>query len=130
MAYLPKFFDTFQALINAGIDVKSRPGMLDPLIALTTNHLTHLGYFLMARLLIESGCCVNGKDDRGRTALIIISADYYGSKLYELVRLLVERGADASVRDNDGLNAVNYLEQRHFLGSLGISKLFTVLIGI
>ena len=123
--FVPKFCDTFQALIAAGADVTWKtPGGWNALVVLTSHHLKHLDYFLMARLLIERGADVNAKDEPGRTVLLMVAAEYEGSKLYELIRLLKEHGADTKVRDHNGFNAANFLERRHYLGYCDMLRLY------
>src|SRR5690349_830095 len=59
------------------------------------------------RALLDRGLDPNGRDARGRTALIVAmqgSASEYKviPPAEDIARLLVERGAQINVRDNDG----------------------------
>jgi ankyrin repeat protein len=53
----------------------------------------------IARLLVKAGCNVNAKDSEGKTALFGWTA---GTSQDSLLTVLLECGADARIRDNDG----------------------------
>jgi uncharacterized protein len=64
----------------------------------------------IVRLLIERGCPVDGRgSDRGHTALH--EAAYNGD--IELVRFLLDRGADPSLRTGDGQTALDVARDQH-----------------
>lgn len=56
------------------------------------------------RHLLALGVDVNGRDPEGRTALMIAARQLYA----DMVVQLIEHGADASLRDKQGLNAMMY----------------------
>jgi uncharacterized protein len=62
-----------------------------------------VGSVPMAKLLLDEGADVNGRNDGGLTALHAAAAN--GS--VELVRLLLERGADAELAGNDGKRPID-----------------------
>jgi ankyrin repeat protein len=57
-------------------------------------------------LLLDYGADVNGTDADGTTALMC--AAYYGKE--EVVRVLLERGADAGMRNQQGWTALDMAE--------------------
>jgi ankyrin repeat protein len=56
---------------------------------------------IILRQLLDAGADINAQDKDGRTALI--SAAFYNRR--EAVSVLLARGADPSIRDNNGRNA-------------------------
>jgi len=64
------------------------------------------------KTLLQQGNDVNEKDSNGWTALMYVSAtlcsvdSYYGSNLVDVVILLLERGADTLIRNNDNQTAL------------------------
>lgn len=65
----------------------------------------------IARFLIENGANVNAKDlYDGMTSLIGAAA----RQNVELVKLLLEKGADKSIRDAEGKNALDYAKERNY----------------
>ena len=65
-----------------------------------------------ARKELDSGANVNASDEYGNTALMLAAEAAPGSKNADLVKRLLEKGADADVRDPSGLTA---LEHTHLL---------------
>ena len=65
------------------------------------------------RTLLECGAEINARDSLGRTALMILSAQMEGiiaqrDEVPEAMRVLLELGADASLTDNAGNDAIDY----------------------
>ncbi len=77
-----------------------------------------------ARLLIAAGANVNTKSENGRTALLV-AAGYPGT--VDLLRLLLDRGADLNARDGTGADALAFavrsadVEVVRFLVERGLS---------
>lgn len=74
------------------------------------------GHIENVRLLLDDGRAnINFQNNYGYTALIEAVALKDGSAKYqEIVRLLLERGADQSIRDNTGQTAMDYAGNRGF----------------
>ncbi|MBN2037194.1 MAG: ankyrin repeat domain-containing protein [Chitinispirillaceae bacterium] len=67
-------------------------------------------YYQTARLLIEKGSPVDFENKEKETALI--QAVKAGQ--YDLVRLMLEKGADKTKKDRQGKNAEQWARERHF----------------
>ena len=59
------------------------------------------------RAAIAGGCDANGRDELGRTAIMIIIEDGYGADR-EWLTLLLAAGADLNLQDHDGDTALDY----------------------
>ena len=99
--------DTYiiQALINKGIDVNSTTtaGVTPLLAAIVTNKKA------AAKLLLASGARLNDKDKVGRSA-IFYSAN---AKIDpEIAQMLIEKGADINVMDNNGFTPLSLAAAR------------------
>jgi ankyrin repeat protein len=67
------------------------------------------GSFLpLAKLLIERDADVSRRDPLGKTPLI--EAAWRGSEWVEIIRLLVEKGANINDKDNDGMTALMWAQ--------------------
>jgi E3 ubiquitin-protein ligase mind-bomb len=77
-------------------------------------HLAVLnGHYLVAKTLIEDGQAeINIRNNRKQTALTLSIAQGYS----ELVELLLSKGADISVEDEDGDTPLHTVLSRHFDG--------------
>lgn len=75
----------------------------------------------MKEFLKREDVDVNGKDDKGRTLLMMAIADLSEPESFDFVKFLVDRGADPKIADVDGntvlhkLAAYNKTRQRHNL---------------
>src|SRR6201999_2981962 len=69
----------------------------------TLSHSTY-NLRLVCYLLYSAGICIDDKDANGRTALSYAAEEGYT----KVVGLLLERGADASTRDNNGTSILSY----------------------
>lgn len=125
---IPKFFDVVQELVNGGAncDWKDFEGA-NALVPLVRNHYKHPDFPAIAHLLISRGISVNTKDQLGDTALILICLNYSGSYMADIIRLLIECGADLSIRDRSGRTAADLLKRRqhslyHEIASLTNSR--------
>ncbi len=75
----------------------------------------HHGHVETVRILLATRININLVNNLGWTALLeaVILGD--GSAAYvEIVRLLVEAGADVTIADQDGVNALQHAERRNF----------------
>lgn len=74
------------------------------------------GHIENVRLLLTDGKVdINHQNNFGYTALIEAVALTDGSKVYQdIVRLLVDAGADQSLRDNSGKTALDYARQKNY----------------
>ncbi|WP_187387501.1 ankyrin repeat domain-containing protein [Weissella muntiaci] len=75
------------------------------------------GHIDNVRLLLADGReNINHQNNFGYTALIEAVALRDGSETYqEIVRILLENGADQSIRDNDGKTALDYANQYNYV---------------
>lgn len=85
-------------------------------------HAVHERRWRQARLLIEIGCSVNGKNAQGRTSLIEMCFVDNQDTAAGLTRVLLEKGADIDAIDNDGRTALSNACLLHR------TKLFSLLI--
>jgi len=70
-------------------------------------------YFSVAEFLIQQGYDVNGRDSVGNTPLIeALSA---GDRALKMVRFLVEHGADPTIQNNKGTDAIQKAEGSRFM---------------
>ncbi|HEY4606108.1 MAG TPA: ankyrin repeat domain-containing protein [Acidimicrobiia bacterium] len=110
--HLASFFghpETVRALIDAGADVSARTtNALDnePLHAAVAGSEPR-ARLDCARMLVEEGADVNGRQSGGFTPLM--SAARNGDD--ELTGLLLARGANPTLEDDDGLTAATHAEQ-------------------
>jgi ankyrin repeat protein len=59
---------------------------------------------------LQKGALVNGQSPKGRTALM--SATYFGK--IESLKILLEHGADPSLRDSENRNALEWAKMRKY----------------
>jgi ankyrin repeat protein len=115
--HLASFFghpETVRALIDAGADVSARTtNALDnqPLHAAVAGGEAR-ARLACARLLVEEGADVNGRQSGGYTPLM--SAAENGDE--DLAELLLARGADPTLEDDQGLSAVAHAEKAGHAG--------------
>ena len=57
---------------------------------------------------LDAGADVNGRDEYGQTALMLAAESLKVYKKADIVKLLLERGADASLKDPDGWTAADH----------------------
>ena len=67
-------------------------------------------------IFLEKGVDVNRRDDQGMTALML-NADHYCFK--DVIKPLIQAGADIQVADNDGNTALHYALQ---YGDQGVAR--------
>ena len=81
------------------------------------------GHIDNVKLLLEDGReDIDFQNDFGYTALIEAVGLREGNQLYQdIVKLLMENGADQSIKDNSGRTAMDYANQK---GYTEISKIF------
>lgn len=101
-------FEIAEALIEAGADVNARDNHgVTPLIKACSNI-----YTLLAKLLLDSGAevnAVNGRDNESYTALHAACANDDDILDDELVKLLLRRGADPTIENQQQRTAFRYL---------------------
>src|SRR5579863_5081649 len=83
--------DAMKILIGAGADVNANNSFGATALMWCANDM------LKVRLLIDKGANVNARSKQGRTPLMIASA---GDGNSDVVKLLIYKGADLSVKDN------------------------------
>jgi ankyrin repeat protein len=91
-------------LLDRGVDVNARYGNDLTALMWAAGHSDEVGISDVAdllRLLIDRGARLDDKDNRGRTALMIAAALGHATA----VEILVSRGADKTLLDNDGKSA-------------------------
>lgn len=60
-------------------------------------------------LLLDSGIDINAQNNQGRTAYHLAAYFFDPKWINEIFRLLVRNGADVTLRDNEGKNAIDYV---------------------
>lgn len=95
---------------QSGLTVKNGPlalGFFTPLILAAA-----YGGPEAVRLLLNAGAKVNAKDVRGMTPLMLaIACDHADARV---VRLLLEKGADAKLKERDGESAVDWAKKFNY----------------
>lgn len=72
-------------------------------------------------MLLKKGANVNAKNDQGKTALFEAVNQEETSKNYaDVVRMLLEHGADAKIRDTEGQTVLDIVSEK---GHTEIEKL-------
>jgi ankyrin repeat protein len=89
--------DAMKILIGAGADVNANNSFGATALMWCANDM------LKVRLLIDKGANVNARSKQGRTPLMIASA---GDGNSDVVKLLIYKGADLSVKDNSNSTAL------------------------
>jgi ankyrin repeat protein len=66
--------------------------------------------YAAARVLLAHGANVNYRNEQGTTALLYMVGRWRDSRILEFIRYLRQRGADATVPNNNGLTALQFAE--------------------
>ncbi len=91
-------------LLDHGADAKAKTDA-----GLTALHyVAYKGNLAMVKLFLEGGATVNVADDRGLTPLMMAANSK--NKNPEVVRLLLERGADVQAKDSFGRTAADWAQ--------------------
>ncbi|MBR5346240.1 MAG: ankyrin repeat domain-containing protein, partial [Deltaproteobacteria bacterium] len=93
-----------QALLSAGADPKAQRSNGDTALMLASEHNPHSG---TVRALLAAGSEVDARNDEGRTPLMRAAA--YNN--LDVVHMLLDAGADKSLEDNDGHNALWHAQE-------------------
>jgi ankyrin repeat protein len=115
--------ETLEILLNAGAEINSRDrDGWTPLICAAL-----YGNYQGTATLTDCGANINAQDEAGNTAIILLARSKQASdtgffknlqlKLYELdplktVRLLLDKGADVSIKNKEGKTALMFAEER------------------
>lgn len=103
-----KLLDITKTLISSGVEVniKAKDGS-NALIALCSDysHRSNSDFVAVLNLLILNKIQLNVTDASFRSVLHILCAEYTGSNLVEIVRMLVRAGIKLDLKDDDGKTA-------------------------
>ncbi len=69
--------------------------------------------------VLNAGADVNGRDEYGRTALMLATESLKAYKKADVVKLLLERGADFSLKDPDGWTAADHFTVMGWFHEMG-----------
>ena len=99
------FLDCLDLLLKAGADVNTNNSWkISPInIAMLKSHRG-----CVRRLLEEPNVDVNGKDDKGRT-LVMLALGMLEDDTYEFVEYLLKKGADPNIADLEGRASLHYI---------------------
>ncbi len=91
--------------------IRNRFGGLSPIPASERGHVDYV------RRVVQTGVDIDHVNDLGWTALLeaVLLGDG-GADHREIVRILLEAGADREIADHDGVTALQHAEQRDFQG--------------
>ncbi len=101
------WIDCLELLLKAGSNVNTQNSWkISPInIAMLMGHIG-----CVKRLLEEPNVDVNGKDEKGRT-LLILSLIVLDDESIDFISYLLKKGADPNIADLDGNTALHYLAQ-------------------
>lgn len=99
------WLDSIDLLLKAGADVNAQNSWkISPInIAMLKNH-----HGCVKRFLEEPNVDVNGKDEKGRT-LIMLSLMVLDDESHEFVSYLIKKGADPNIADLEGKTSLHYI---------------------
>jgi uncharacterized protein len=103
--------EIIHTLIQAGAAVEDRDAANRSLLMLAVRFDANRE---VIRTLIELGLDVNDTDSAGRTPLMVAVQSKWNSAIGQL-EILLEAGADPSIRDNDGKTAWDHLQDNSWL---------------
>ena len=118
--------DAIEVLIDAQVDIQTKAlDGWDPLLALSFAQRNHPDFLEVVRLLVDNGVDVTSHDKvEGFTALHFLCANYKGDFLVDIVKLLVESGANtlhtSTAKESFGWNSLHFLcrndkQGQHFI---------------
>lgn len=99
------WLDIMELLLKVGADVNAQNSWkISPInIAMLKNH-----HGCVKRFLEEPNVDVNGKDDKGRT-LIMLALCTLDEESLEFISFLLKKGADPNIADLEGLTSLHYI---------------------
>ena len=99
------WLDIIELLLKAGADVNAQNSWkISPInIAMLKNH-----HGCVKRFLEEANVDVNGKDEKGRT-LIMLSLFVLDDESHDFISYLLKKGADPNIADLEGQSSIHYI---------------------
>lgn len=108
---MDKKLDAVRALIAAGaeIDAREDTGQYTPLMLAAQKD----DNIEVVKALVEAGADVNLTDSKGETALFIATASpgYNGTRGAEIIRYLLDHGADPHIANRNGYTPIAYVKR-------------------
>lgn len=100
------------AIVELLLENSANPNLINKLFQVTALHAAvSNGNIISVKLLLEASANVNKKNRNGKTPLHYAIRGGRKGINRELVKLLLEHGADTSIRDNQAMSVLDYISK-------------------